>query len=273
MNGTTRARKRPHLSVVIPAFNEEGVILSSLDKVHAYLSGRDYPFEILPVDDGSTDRTSELALDFAERHEACRPIRLPRNLGKGGAVRKGFEEARGRFILFTDADLSTPIHEIERFLRLLEEGYHVVIGSRDLPDSDVRVHQPWYRETMGKVFNRIVRVIVLRGFRDTQCGFKAFDRESVLPILNAMRINGFAFDVEMLYLARKMGLRLREEPITWMNSPDTRVDAVHDASRMFVDLLRIRYYDVFGRYRLPDRGLSSVDGRGRSIVQEDGERE
>ena len=234
--------------MVIPAFNEEGVILSTLDTIHSHLRKKAYTFEILPVDDGSSDRTSELALDFAEKHPECRPIRNPSNRGKGYTVRRGIEEARGTYVLFTDADLSTPIHEVDRFLQILEDGCDVVLGSRDLPASDVRIHQPWYREMMGKVFNRIVRMVILRGFVDTQCGFKVFRMESVRNVLKMQKIDGYSFDVEMLFLTRKLGFSIREEPVTWMNCPDTRVSAIHDSFRMFVDLLRIRYYDMSGRY-------------------------
>ncbi len=261
MNEPTQTKRGPRLSVVIPAYNEEKVLLPSLEKIHRYLSSRNISFEILPVDDGSLDRTNELALDFAEQHPECRPLRNPVNRGKGHSVRHGIEEARGEVILFSDADLSTPIEETEKFLDALDSGADVVIGSRDLPGSDVRVHQPWYRETMGRVFNRIVRMIVIRGIVDTQCGFKAFRRSTILPLLPLLRIERYSFDVEMLFVARRRGLEIREIPVIWINCIDTRVDALRDSIRMFVDLLRIRYYHLSGRYRLPPRRSEGPAGK------------
>ncbi|MFH1277027.1 MAG: dolichyl-phosphate beta-glucosyltransferase [Candidatus Eisenbacteria bacterium] len=239
----------PRLSVVIPAFNEERVLGGTLENVHRWLETQGFPFEVVPVDDGSADGTHRVACEFADFHPECRPLRNPENRGKGFSVRRGIEEARGEFVIFSDADLSTPIEETPKFLRALEGGADIVIGSRDLPNSDVRVHQPWYREMMGRVFNRIVRLLVIRGFVDTQCGFKAFRRSAMLPLLPMLRIDRYSFDVEMLFVARHVGLRLRELPVVWINNEDTRVDPLRDASRMFVDLLRIRYYHVFGRYR------------------------
>jgi len=239
----------PRLSVVVPAFNEEKVLPASLERIHAYLSGRGAPFEILAIDDGSGDETSRLARAFAERRPECRPLRNETNRGKGYTVRRGIEEARGAFVLFSDADLSTPIEEAEKLLAALEAGCDLAIGSRDLPGSDVRVRQPWYRETMGRVYNRIVRLLSLSGFSDTQCGFKAFRRSALLPLLPLLRIDRYSFDVEILFVARKHGLAVREIPVVWINREDTRVDPLRDASRMLVDLLRIRYYDWAGRYR------------------------
>jgi len=241
--------REPVLSVVIPAYNEGRVLRASLERIHTYLSGRSEPFEILPVDDGSSDDTAAVAAAFASDHPECRPLRNQENRGKGYSVRHGFAEARGRYVLFTDADLSTPIEEATKILTHLERDYDMVIGSRDLPDSDVRVHQPWYRETMGRIFNRIVRLLVVRGFVDTQCGFKGFRREAFLPALPLLRIERYSFDVEMLFVAQRMGLRIAEIPVTWVNCLDTRVDPLRDATRMFIDLLRIRYYHICGRYR------------------------
>lgn len=251
MIDSTPPRRDPRISVVIPAYNEERVIAPSLEEIHAWLASRGEPFEILPVDDGSSDSTFEVSRRFAEGRPECRPLRNETNRGKGYSVRRGIEEARGEFVLFTDADLSTPIGETTKLIAALEAGADVAIGSRDLPDSDVRVHQPWYRETMGRVFNRIVRVLVLRGFVDTQCGFKAFRRSTVRPLLPFLRIDRYSFDVEILFVAALWGLGLREVPVTWINNEDTRVDPLRDSTRMLVDLLRIRYYHISGRYRRP----------------------
>lgn len=248
MIGGTPLNDVPRLSLVIPAYNEERVLGETLEKAHRWLESQGYSFEIVPVDDGSGDGTDRAAREFAETHPACRPVRNSENRGKGYSVRRGIEAARGEFVIFSDADLSTPIEETAEFLAALEGGADMVIGSRDLPNSDVRVHQPWYREMMGRVFNRIVRLLVIRGFVDTQCGFKGFRRSAMLPLLPKLRIDRYSFDVEMLFVARLAGLTLRELPVVWINNEDTRVDPLRDATRMFVDLLRIRYYHVFGRY-------------------------
>ena len=257
MNEDLANRPEPALSVVIPAYNEERILRASLERIHAYFAGRPESFEILPVDDGSADGTSAVADAFASDHPECRPLRNGRNRGKGYTVRHGLAEARGRYVIFTDADLSTPIEETGKFLEHLEQGYDLVIGSRDLPGSDVRVHQPWYRETMGRIFNRIVRILVVRGFVDTQCGFKAFRRAAFEPALPLLQIDRYRFDVELLFLAQRLGLRIAEIPVTWINCLDTRVDPLRDATRMFVDLLRIRYYHISGRYRAAQAGQRS----------------
>lgn len=239
-----------HLSVVIPAFNEEERLVPTLARVFDYLSERGYPFEVIVVDDGSTDRTLDLARRFAEGKDNLHVVSNGTNRGKGFSVRRGVEEAAGEYILFSDADLSTPIEELDRlFPPVLEGGVDIAIGSRSLRGSDVRVHQPWYRELMGKIFNKIVRIFTLRGFKDTQCGFKLFSGEAAREVFALQRVEGFSFDVEALYLARKAGRRITEVPVTWYNSPRSRVSIVGDPARMFLDVLRIRIDDLRGRYR------------------------
>ncbi len=238
-----------HLTVVIPAFNEEEVILQTLETVTAYLGPRPFKSEILVVDDGSRDRTAAIVEEAAGANPSIRLARNGENRGKGFSVRHGIERAAGTFVIFSDADLSTPITETEKLLSHLEAGDDIVIGSRDLPDSDVQLHQPWYRELMGKIFNRIVRILVIGGIHDTQCGFKGFRREKVLDIVRRMKIEAFTFDVEILFLAKRAGLRIREVPVIWLNNPDTRVNALTDSVRMFVDLFRIRYYHFSGQYK------------------------
>jgi dolichyl-phosphate beta-glucosyltransferase len=260
--------------VVLPAFNEEQILPSTLERVHVYLAGAGTPFEILPIDDGSGDRTTEVARAFAESHPECRPLRNETNRGKGYSVRRGIREARADLVLFSDADLSTPIEECEKLFEAVGRGADIAIGSRDLPDSDVRVRQPWYRETMGRVFNRLVRVMVLPGFVDTQCGFKALRRGPFLPLLPLLTVDRYSFDVELLFVARKHGLAIREVPVVWLNRAETRVDPVRDASRMLVDLLRIRYYDLLGRYQKPAQGVSPRESEGiRPSEGHRGERE
>jgi len=237
------------LSVVIPAYNEEPRILNSLHRIAAYLEGTDRPHEILVVDDGSTDGTARVVRDFAADCAACRLLRNAVNRGKGAAVRRGALAAAGDFILMSDADLSTPIEEVEKLLRLMaEKEGDVAVGSRSLFLSDVRVRQPLLRQSMGRLFNVFVRTLVLRGIQDTQCGFKCFTRRAARVIFARQRIDGFCFDVETLLIARRSGLRVLEVPVVWIDSPDSRVHIVAAPARMFVDLLRIVLAEWQGRY-------------------------
>ncbi|MCX6357703.1 MAG: glycosyltransferase family 2 protein, partial [Candidatus Aureabacteria bacterium] len=239
-----------YLTVVIPAYNEEPRLGTTLDRVLTYLAGRGYAYEVVVVDDGSRDGTARVAEAYAAAHPEVRCVRNGVNRGKGFSVRRGVEEAAGGYILFSDADLSTPIEDIEQLLpKIRDEGFDIAIGSRGLHDSDVRVHQPWYRELMGKIFNKIVRLVTLRGISDTQCGFKLFKGDVAREIFALQRIERFSFDVEALYLAKKRGCRIAEVPISWYNSPRSRVSILGDPARMFMDVLRIRLYDLRGMYR------------------------
>jgi len=242
------------VSVVIPAYNEEKRLAESLPRVMSFFGGKDFSAEIVVVDDGSRDRTADLAGELlAGSAVPGRVISHSPNRGKGYAVRRGFKEAKGRILLFSDADLSTPIEEFDRLRDALDEGADVAIGSRALAESRVEVHQPWYRERMGKTFNLLVRALAVKGIQDTQCGFKAFRGDAVRPMLPYLIIDGFAFDVEMLFLARKRGLEIREIPVKWRNDPNTRVNAFSDSSRMLLELLRIRWRHFRGREEALDR--------------------
>jgi dolichyl-phosphate beta-glucosyltransferase len=227
------------LSVVIPAFNEVMRILPTLERVFAYLQQHFPDYEVLVVDDGSTDGTATAI----EQHFGARPrlrvLSYGGNRGKGYAVRHGAVQADGDAVLMSDADLSTPIEEIEKMLPLLLQGYDMVIGSRALAQSEIRKRQPLYRESGGRFFNLLVRLIVLPDFHDTQCGFKLFRREPLLPVLQGQQINGFAFDVELIALAQALGLKVTEIPVVWINSPTSRV-RWRAALRAFADLVLIR---------------------------------
>lgn len=235
----------PRLTVVIPAFNEQRRLGATLEKVYAWLRGRGESFEILVVDDGSTDDTVALARAFAAEHAAgdaagrAEVVTLGRNRGKGAAVREGFRRSRGDIVVFSDADLSTPIEELEGMTEGLRDGWDLVMASRDLPESNLAVRQAWYRENMGKLFNRIVRLITGIPFRDTQCGFKLMRGEPAREIAVDMREEGFAFDVELILLARGHGYRVCEFPVTWRHVNDSRVAPVKDALRMLRALPRI----------------------------------
>jgi dolichyl-phosphate beta-glucosyltransferase len=227
------------LSVVIPVFNEERRLGKTLKRVGEYLGDQSYSSEVLIVDDGSRDRTIEVA-GSAGLGASLRVIHHQVNQGKGAAVRTGMAQTRGQFALFSDADLSTPIEEIEAFWPKFNSGFDIVIGSRGLPESQIQVHQNIIRETMGRTFNLMVRWLVLPGIHDTQCGFKMFNRRAVEAIFPRCRLDGWAFDVELLALAQRLGLRIAEAPIRWINSPDTRVRALSASTQMLLDLLRLR---------------------------------
>jgi len=232
----------PFLSVVIPAFNEAERLPRTLGRLADYLRAFGRAHEILVVDDGSSDATAESA-----RAAGATVLRNDKNRGKGHAVRRGMLEARGQRRLMTDADLSTPIEELKRFLETMDRGFDVVIGSRALPGANIEVHQPWFRENMGRLYNLFVRALAVPGLRDTQCGFKLWTAAAARDAFAPARLDGFSFDVEALYLARKRGYRIAEVPVTWRNDAATRV-GLGTGSAAFPDLLRIRLYDWMGRY-------------------------
>ncbi len=228
----------PELSVVIPAFNEERRIGPSLEAIIAYLKARGTAYEILVADDGSRDRTVAAARGFSDG--GVRVLPAPENQGKGAATRRGVGASRGRRVLLTDADLSTPIEDLPRLEARLGEA-PVVIGSRAVSDSNVVEHQPLYRELMGKVFNRLIRLAGVGGIHDTQCGFKLLDGDAARRVFAEMVTPGFAYDVELVWLARKLGYAVAEVGVTWVNSPDTRVRALTDPPRMLLEIARFRW--------------------------------
>ncbi len=241
--------KECFLSVIIPAYNEEKRLLPTLSKIYAYLSTKDFPYEIIVVDDGSTDNTLPMIKNFASSNKHIVILINEQNSGKGFSVRKGMLSARGEYAFFTDADLSTPIEEIEKCLPYLINGYDVVIGSRSMPGSDILVHQPWYREKMGKIFNFMVNMVLLKGIIDTQCGFKGFKREAVKTVFSRCKIDGFSFDVEALYLSRKYNFKIKEIPIRWENSTLSKVSPIKHSLQMFKDLIGIKIKDLKGDYK------------------------
>ena len=236
-----------YLSIIIPAYNEEKRITSALARVLDYLSTKNYAWEIILVDDGSTDRTTDAARK-AVKDKRLKVIKNPINKGKGYSVKKGILASKGEIILFSDADLSTPIEELDKILLWIDEGYNIVIGSRGLADSIIEAPQPWHRQTMGKAFNLLVRLLVLDGFIDTQCGFKCFKRDAAVQVFTLQRLRGFAFDVEVLYIAKKLGLRIKDVPVRWINSPDSRVGIIGGSLSMLLELLKIKFYEWKGYY-------------------------
>jgi dolichyl-phosphate beta-glucosyltransferase len=241
-----------HLSVVIPAFEEAERLGPTLARVRAYLEHQSFESEVLVVVDGGRDGTLEMTRRLADGWPALRVFDNGVNRGKGYSVRRGMLEARGRYLLFSDADLSTPIADVERLIAALDGGADVAIGSRSLAGSDVRIRQAWWRQSMGRVFNWVVRFAAVSGFHDTQCGFKCFHREAARRIFSRQRLTRFSFDVELLWIARKLGYTVVEVPVTWENDPSSRVHPVIDSLRMLMDLVRLRYADRRGAYRDQD---------------------
>jgi dolichyl-phosphate beta-glucosyltransferase len=240
---------QPDLSVIIPAYNEAARIPETLRRVGDFLDDRGGLCEVIVVDDGSADGTAEAAARARPDDPRLRVLPLGKNQGKGAAVRAGMQAAAGERLLFSDADLSTPIEDLRLLEAVLAGGADVAIGSRALEDSRVEVRQPWYRQTMGKTFNLFVQLLALPGIRDSQCGFKLFRREAARRVFRAQRLPGFSFDVEILFLARKLGYRVEEVPVRWINSPASRVHPVLDSARMLRDLFRIRWNWLRGRYQ------------------------
>ena len=235
----------PAVSVVVPAYNEAARLGASLERITEYFRSLSTGFEVVVVDDGSTDDTASIARAAGDPVQL---VELPENRGKGAAVRAGVAESRGRSILFTDADLSTPIDQWKPIHDKLEEGYDVVVGSRGLADSRIELHQPWYREHMGKTFNWILRHSLPLELKDTQCGFKLFESAAAKRLFGASRIDGFAFDAEILFLAGRFGYRVGELPVSWFDSVPSRVHALWHSGQMLKDLFRIRLFDLTGAY-------------------------
>ena len=230
------------LSVVIPAYNEASRLGETLSRVLAYLERRGKPFEVLVVDDGSADNTVEVAQEFA--HRGVWVLELARNRGKGAALRHGVVASSGDMVLLSDADLSTPIQEVERLEPRLRDA-DVVLGSRGVEGARIEVHQPAHRELMGKLFNVLIRLLGFGDFKDTQCGFKLLRGSVARELFPALSVERFAYDVELVWVARQRGLRVVEVGVEWHNSPVSRVRPWQDAPQMFMDVLRIR----FGRRR------------------------
>lgn len=232
------------ISIIIPAFNEAKRLPASLEKLANFLKTRKERFEVIVVDDASTDDTKAVAESFKKKIPNLAVLRLDKSPyeGKGLAVNRGALIAKGGIILFTDADFSTPIEEIDKLLRRLDEGYDIAIGSRALDPTLLKRRQNPVREFMGRVFNILVRLFTMQGIADTQCGFKAFKMASTRFFFERQRIFDFGFDVELLYLARKKGLKIAEVPVVWDNDPTSTVHPIKDAISMFADLIKIRLY-------------------------------
>lgn len=226
------------LSVVIPAYNEALRLGPTLQRVVEYLRQRGLSYEVLVVDDGSTDATAEVAEKFAG--DGVQVLRQEVNRGKGAVLRAGVLASRGREVLLVDADLSTPIEDLEKLQPHLAEA-PVVLGSRAVEGADITLHQPFYRELMGRTFNLIIRILGVRGLRDTQCGFKLLAGDVARQLFAEMTIERFAYDVELVWLARRHGYEVAEVGVRWADSASSRVNPVSDSSRMLWDVLALRW--------------------------------
>lgn len=238
---------QPMVSIVVPAFNEAVRIGVSLQKIDEFMRDSSMTYELIVVDDGSTDETS--AVIDQSRVKALRLIRNDRNHGKGYTVRQGVLAATGNYVLFTDADLSAPIEELSKLIDVaLNEGADIVIGSRAVDRSYIEKHQSRFRELGGIAFNLMVRSILGLQLRDTQCGFKLFHRQKSRRIFERVTTYGFGFDPELLFMAKRQGLRIREVPVRWSHSEGSKVRFMRHAAVMFMDLVRIRWNAMIGKY-------------------------
>jgi dolichyl-phosphate beta-glucosyltransferase len=246
----TEPRKIVSLSVIIPAYNEAGRLAPYLQSIVSYLNGRGLSFEILVVDDGSSDRTAALVEGAGRQHRSIRLIRLPRNHGKGAAVRAGMQAAQGALQLFADADGATPIQELERLEAAITNGADLAIGSRTLASRDSRyqVKARLHRTLLGNLFNRIVRYLGVRHVHDTQCGFKLFRQAVAQYLFSVARINGYGFDLELLYVAQRRGYRIAEVPINWTDQPGSKVRVLRDGLAMVCEMLAVRRNNARGLY-------------------------
>ncbi len=229
------------LSIVIPCFNEEQRLPRTIELIEQYLARVETPYELILVDDGSTDGTREIMDVAAERNPSVRLEALPQNRGKGRALAEGVAAARGAQVLVTDADLSTPIDEIEKLRAELSKGAGVAIASRALRGSRVEISQPAYRVLMGKAFNLLVQAVLLPGIWDTQCGFKLFRADVAHQVFAGLTTDGFGYDPEVLYRAKKRGVRIAEVPVVWRNSAPTKVSPIKSSIDMFKHVVRVRF--------------------------------
>ena len=235
-------------SIILPAYNEAARIAATLDKLLAYAARRGWNAEVIVVNDGSSDDTAGIVRSYSGKHPALQLLENPGNRGKGYSVRNGMLHARGDVLLFSDADLSSPIEEADKLFAAIEKGADIAIGSRWLDPALQKKKQPLYRQLFGRIFNLALRIILDLQFKDTQCGFKAFTRRSAQAIFPLQKIERWGFDPELLYLAKKFDLSVSEVPVAWSHREGTRINPLRDGIRMFGEMLRIRWYALRGSY-------------------------
>lgn len=238
----------PDISIIIPAYNEEKRLPSYLGSVLEYLESSAYSFEVIVVDDGSSDATAACVRTMAQSHPGLALISLEQNQGKGFAIKTGMLNASGARRLFADADGATPIRELERLAATMDAGFDVVIASRAVKGHDCTVKYKVHRKLMGTVFNALVRTLLRLDNSDTQCGFKLMSAEAATSVFQLVRLHGFGFDVEMLYIAHKLGYRVTETAVNWNDIKGSKVSVVKDSLRMLTDILKVRFFDYKGYY-------------------------
>jgi dolichyl-phosphate beta-glucosyltransferase len=237
--------KNPYLSLVVPAFNEEKIIKESIESILKFLSKKNYSWEVILVDDGSTDKTVRIT----KTYKRVRVLSLKENMGKGAALRAGVLVARGEYIVFTDADLSVPIHFLDELMGELKDS-QVVVGSRRVEGAIIKTHQPFLREMMGRVFTKLTQILIGSSIADFTCGFKGFQAEAGKKLFSLSRINRWAYDSEIIFLAQKLGYKIAQVPVIWENRIDTRVKMGKAAIESLIDVLKIRIWDLGGRYEI-----------------------
>ena len=238
-------------SIVIPAYNEAARISPTLEKVLAHASQQGWPAEIIVVNDGSRDNTAEIVRDWARRNPAVKLVENPGNRGKGYSVRNGMLHAQGDVLLFSDADLSSPIYEAGKLFAALENGADMAIGSRWLNSALQTEKQPLHRQLFGRIFNLLLRIVLNLKRKDTQCGFKAFTRPAADAIFPRQRIERWGFDPELLFLARRLGFRVAEVPVEWAHDERSKINPIKDGIKMFFEMLKVRWNSILGRYKVP----------------------
>lgn len=246
---TRESHSQPDWSIVIPAYNEEDRLPPYLAAIQDFFATTPWSVEVIVADDGSVDRTASLVEQLADRWPALKIHSLPHNQGKGAAVRQGILRARGKRILFADADGATPISELHRLSKALDEGADIAIGSRAILDSETHVETSWRRRVIGRTFHALVSIVGVRRIRDTQCGFKAFRAEVALPLFDTLTIDGFGFDVEVILLAQRADLRIAEVPVNWTHVDGSRISIFRDSPRMAMDVVSVRVKMLGGRYK------------------------
>jgi dolichyl-phosphate beta-glucosyltransferase len=239
------------LSVIVPAYNEEERILPTLSRIRDYLSAQPYTWSVTVMSDGSTDKTCEVSSRFAQENCGFSVVDSQPNHGKGYVVRRGMIETEGELLLFSDADLATPIEEVEKLLAALN-GADIAIGSRPLKESNLEIRQPWHREMLGRAFNLAVQTMAVRGIKDTQCGFKVYKNAVAKDIFSRCKLDGFGFDFEALMIARDLGYKIAEVPVRWRHQEGSKVVLMRDGPRMLGDLVRLRFAGKAGRLRRRD---------------------
>jgi glycosyltransferase involved in cell wall biosynthesis len=256
------------ISIVIPAYNEAPRLGPTLDRVLDFVRKQGWDAEVIVVDDGSRDGTADIVRGYAQNNEIVRLLQNPGNRGKGYSVRNGVMNANGRIILFTDADLSSPIEEAPKLLEVIESGADVAIGSRWMRSELQTRRQSVARQVLGRVFNLLLRVVLRLDFKDTQCGFKAFRRNAARALFPLQKIERWGFDPEILFLADRAGFRVVEVPVRWGHDSGTRISPIADGSRMVGEMLRIRWYSMAGKYgdqiRVAAPSTAGASQRGRS---------